>query len=174
MKETPNSWIPSSFTTRPTRRFTQDHGGRDLGRHRGKVDIFVAAVGTGGTITGVYEALAPRKAGFEAIAVEPKDSPVISQTLAGDPVKPGPHKIQGTGAGFVPGNLHLKASDGSEQITECIQVANEDAFAMARRLARKRAHPSASARVPMCGRLFRLPSARRMPEADRDRSLLDR
>jgi len=69
--------------------------------------------------------------------VEPKDSPVISQTLAGQPVKPGPHKIQGTGAGFVPVNLHLKDASGNPQIVECVQVTNDDAFAMARRLAKE-------------------------------------
>src|SRR4029079_13354626 len=103
----------------------------------GKVDILVAAVGTGGTITGVYEVIKPRKPSFQAIAVEPKDSPVISQTLAGQPVKPGPHKIQGTGAGFVPKNLHLQDEEGNPQITECVQVSNDDAFAMARRLAKE-------------------------------------
>ena len=69
--------------------------------------------------------------------MEPKDSPVISQTLSGQPVKPGPHKIQGTGAGFVPKNLHLKGEDGKPQIVECIQVTNDDSFAMARRLAKE-------------------------------------
>jgi cysteine synthase A len=78
-----------------------------------------------------------RKPAFQAVAVEPKDSPVISQTLAGQPLKPGPHKIQGTGAGFVPGNLHLKDDQGNLQISECIQVSNDDAFAMARRLAKE-------------------------------------
>src|SRR5690606_23239990 len=103
----------------------------------GKVDIVVAAVGTGGTITGCVETILPRKASFQAIAVEPKDSPVISQTLAGQPLKPGPHKIQGAGAGFIPNNLHLKDSSGNAQIAECIQVTNDDAFAMARRLAKE-------------------------------------
>jgi len=96
-----------------------------------------AAVGTGGTITGCYDVIKPKKPSFQAIAVEPKDSAVISQTLAGLPVKPGPHKIQGTGAGFVPKNLHLNGERGNPQITECIQVTNEDAFAMARRLAKE-------------------------------------
>jgi cysteine synthase A len=68
---------------------------------------------------------------MRAVAVEPKDSPVISQTMAGEPVKPGPHKIQGTGAGFVPNNLHLPVVD------EVITVTNDDAFAMARRLAKE-------------------------------------
>ena len=99
--------------------------------------IVVAAVGTGGTLTGCVEVIRPRKATFQAIAVEPKDSPVISQTLAGQPLKPGPHKIQGTGAGFVPNNLHLQDASGKPQITECIQVTNDDSFAMARRLAKE-------------------------------------
>jgi cysteine synthase A len=103
----------------------------------GKIDILVSAVGTGGTITGCVEVIKAKKPSFQAIAVEPKDSPVISQTLAGQPVKPGPHKIQGTGAGFVPKNLHLKDGAGHAQITECIQVTNDDAFAMARRLAKE-------------------------------------
>ena len=97
----------------------------------------MAAVGTGGTLTGCAEVLKSRKASFQAIAVEPKDSPVISQTLAGQPVKPGPHKIQGTGAGFIPKNLHLKDAAGKPQILECVQVSNDDAFAMARRLAKE-------------------------------------
>ena len=62
---------------------------------------------------------------------------MISQTFAGEELTPGPHKIQGTGAGFVPGNLHLKGDDGSEQVSECIKVSNDDAFAMARELALK-------------------------------------
>jgi cysteine synthase A len=101
------------------------------------VDILVSAVGTGGTISGCYEVIKPRKPGFQAIAVEPKDSPVISQTLNGQPIKPGPHKIQGTGAGFVPKNLHLKDEKGNPQIVECVQVTNDDAFAMARRLSKE-------------------------------------
>ena len=97
----------------------------------GNVDIFVAAVGTGGTLTGVAEAIKARKPEFKAVAVEPKDSPVITQTLKGEPLKPGPHKIQGAGAGFIPGNLHLDIVD------EVITVSNDDAFAMARRLAKE-------------------------------------
>lgn len=137
-KDTPNSWIPQQFDNPANpeihRKTTAEEIWKDTD---GKVDILVAAVGTGGTITGCYEVIKPRKASFQAIAVEPKDSPVISQTLAGQPLKPGPHKIQGTGAGFVPQNLHLKGPKGESQITECIQVSNDDAFAMARRLARE-------------------------------------
>jgi cysteine synthase A len=94
-------------------------------------------VGTGGTLTGCVEGIKPRKPSFVGIAAEPKDSPVISQTLAGQPLRPGPHKIQGTGAGFIPKNLHLKDSKGNPQICECIQVSNDEAFSMARRLAKE-------------------------------------
>jgi cysteine synthase A len=137
-KETPNSWIPQQFENPSNPAIHKKTTAEEIWADTdGKVDIFVAAVGTGGTITGVTEVIKPRKASFQAIAVEPKDSPVISQTLAGQPVKPGPHKIQGTGAGFVPKNLHLKDSAGNAQIVECVQVSNDDAFAMARRLAKE-------------------------------------
>jgi cysteine synthase A len=137
-KETPNSWIPQQFNNPANPEIHKKTTAVELWDDTdGKVDILVAAVGTGGTITGCVEVIRPKKPSFQAIAVEPKDSPVISQTLAGQPVKPGPHKIQGTGAGFVPQNLHLKDSKGNAQITECIQVTNDDAFAMARRLAKE-------------------------------------
>ncbi len=91
----------------------------------GKVDILISGVGTGGTITGVAEVIKARKPGFKAIAVEPKDSPVLSGG------KPGPHKIQGLGAGFVPKVLR------TELIDEVIQVSHPDAGEMARRAARE-------------------------------------
>jgi cysteine synthase A len=91
----------------------------------GKVDILVAGVGTGGTITGVAEVIKSRKPGFKAIAVEPAASPVLGGG------KPGPHKIQGIGAGFVPDVLRLDLVD------EIVPVTNEDAFATARRLAKE-------------------------------------
>ena len=128
--ETPNSWIPQQFNNPANpeahRRTTAEEIWADSD---GRVDIFVSAVGTGGTITGVSEVLKPRKPGFQAIAVEPADSPVISQTLAGEPVKPGPHKIQGTGAGFVPNNLNIQILD------DVVRVTNDDAILTARRLA---------------------------------------
>ena len=137
-KETPNAWIPQQFENPANpeihRKTTAEEIWKDTD---GKVDFVVSAVGTGGTITGCVEVIKPRKPSFQAIAVEPKDSPVISQTLAGQPIKPGPHKIQGTGAGFVPKNLHLKDSKGNPQIVECVQVSNDDSFAMARRLAKE-------------------------------------
>jgi cysteine synthase A len=90
----------------------------------GRVDVLVAGVGTGGTITGVAEVIKPRKPSFRAIAVEPRDSPVLSGGA------PGPHKIQGIGAGFVPKVLR------TELVDEVVTVSNEDAFAMARHLCR--------------------------------------
>jgi cysteine synthase A len=137
-KDTPNAWIPQQFENAANPEIHQKTTAEEIWADTdGKVDILVAAVGTGGTITGCVELIRARKPSFQAIAVEPKDSPVISQTLAGQPLKPGPHKIQGTGAGFIPKNLHLKDSKGTPQIVECIQVSNDDAFAMARRLAKE-------------------------------------
>jgi len=137
-RETPNSWIPQQFENPANpdvhRRTTAEEIWADTD---GQVDILVSAVGTGGTITGCYEALHARKPSFQAIAVEPADSPVITQTLGGQVVKPGAHKIQGTGAGFVPRNLHLKSESGETQIAEAVTVSNDDAFAIARRLAKE-------------------------------------
>jgi len=137
-KETPNSWIPQQFENPANPEIHKATTAEEIWADTdGTVDIFVSAVGTGGTITGCVEVIKARKPSFQAVAVEPKDSPVISQTLAGQPLKPGPHKIQGTGAGFVPKNLHLKDSKGNPQIVECLQVTNDEAFAMARRLAKE-------------------------------------
>jgi cysteine synthase A len=137
-KETANAWIPQQFENPANPAIHTKTTAVELWEDTdGKIDILVSAVGTGGTITGCTEYIKPKKPLFQAIAVEPKDSPVISQTLAGEPLKPGPHKIQGTGAGFVPKNLHLKDSAGNAQIVECVQVTNDDAFAMARRLAKE-------------------------------------
>ncbi len=135
---TPNAWMPQQFENPANPAIHAKTTAEELWSDTdGKIDILVAAVGTGGTITGCCEVIKPRKPSFQAIAVEPEASPVINQTLAGQPVQPGPHKIQGTGAGFVPANLHLKDSAGHPQITECIKVSNDDAFAMARRLAKE-------------------------------------
>ena len=135
---TPNAWMPQQFENPANPAIHSKTTAEELWADTdGQIDILIAAVGTGGTITGSVEVLKPRKPSFQAIAVEPEASPVINQTLAGEPVQPGPHKIQGTGAGFVPKNLHLKDSAGNPQIVECIKVSNDDAFAMARRLAKE-------------------------------------
>jgi len=95
----------------------------------GEIDVFVAGVGTGGTITGVSRYIKQTQGkAIISVAVEPTDSPVIAQTLAGEDVKPGPHKIQGIGAGFIPKNLDLSLIDRVEA------VSNDDAITMARRL----------------------------------------
>ena len=129
-QEIADSWIPQQFNNPANpeihRRTTAEEIWSDT---NGKVDVLVSAVGTGGTLTGIAEVIKSRKKGFQAVAVEPRDSPVITQTRRGEPVKPGPHKIQGTGAGFVPKNLNLQVVD------DVVTVSNEDAIVTARRLA---------------------------------------
>jgi len=132
LKETPDSWMPQQFNNAANPAIHQKTTAVEIWEDTdGKVDILVSAVGTGGTITGVTEVLKKLKSDFKSVAVEPKDSPVITQTRNGEPIKPGPHKIQGTGAGFVPGNLHL------DLIDEVMTVTNDEALAMARRLAKE-------------------------------------
>ena len=132
VRTTPNAWMPQQFNNPANpeihRKTTAEEIWNDTD---GAVDILVSAVGTGGSVTGCAEVLKARKPSLKAIAVEPADSPVITQTMHGQPVKPGPHKIQGTGAGFVPNNLHISVLD------EVITVTNDEAFAMARRLAKE-------------------------------------
>jgi cysteine synthase A len=96
----------------------------------GEVDVFIAGVGTGGTLTGVSRYIKNTKGKKELItvAVEPTDSPVIAQAIAGEEIKPGPHKIQGIGAGFIPGNLDLNLVD------RVVAISNEEAISTARRL----------------------------------------
>ena len=98
----------------------------------GKIDVLVSGVGTGGTITGISRYIKQeKKQSLLSVAVEPTHSPVITQTLNGEEVKPGPHKIQGIGAGFIPKNLDLSVADKVEQ------VSNDESIAMALRLAKE-------------------------------------
>ncbi|MEX1076047.1 MAG: cysteine synthase A [Pirellulales bacterium] len=97
----------------------------------GQVDILVCGVGTGGTITGVGEALKSRKPGIKVVAVEPANSPVISQKLAGQPIRPGRHTLQGIGAGFIPDILNLDVID------EVVKVDDEDAMETTREMAKR-------------------------------------
>ena len=121
----------------------------------GEVDVIVAGVGTGGTITGIsrYIKQIQGKA-ITSVAVEPKESPVISQKLAGEEIKPGPHTIQGIGAGFIPGNLDLSLLDRVEQVT------SDEAVEMARRLMQEEgilAGISSGAAVVAANRIAELP-----------------
>ena len=124
-------YMPQQFSNPANPSIHEETTGPEIWKQTdGKVDVLVSGVGTGGTITGVTRYL-KEKCGrsIVSVAVEPFDSSVISQTLAGEPVEPAPHKIQGIGAGFVPGNLDLKLVDRVER------VSNEEAISMGRRLA---------------------------------------
>jgi len=129
---TNNAWMPQQFENPANPKVHYDTTGAEIWNDtNGKVDIFVAGVGTGGTITGVSRYFRERKPDFQAIAVEPENSPVIKQTLGGEPVKPGPHKIQGIGAGFVPTNCDMSIINDTELVT------NEEAFDWARKAAKQ-------------------------------------
>jgi cysteine synthase A len=125
-REDPRYFVPQQFTNPANaeihRKTTAEEIWNDT---EGKVDILVAGVGTGGTVTGISQVIKQRKPSFRTVAVEPKDSPVLSGG------KPGPHKIQGIGAGFVPDVLDMGLVD------EVVQVDHQDAGQMARRLARE-------------------------------------
>lgn len=128
----PNSFMPQQFENPANpeihRRTTAEEIWKDTG---GNIDFLVAGVGTGGTITGTSEALKARKPGLKAIAVEPLQSPVLTQTRKGQELKPGPHKIQGIGAGFIPKVLNLGIID------EVVTVDQDEAIDWARRAAKK-------------------------------------
>ncbi len=132
VKTTPNSYMPQQFKnpSNPAihRKTTAEEIWADT---EGKVDILVCGVGTGGTITGTGEVLKQRKPGLKVIAVEPENSPVLTQLRKHDPIKPGRHGIQGIGAGFIPDVLN------TEIIDEVFTVKDDDSFEMARRLAKE-------------------------------------
>ena len=125
-EETPNSYIPSQFENPDNPKVHEETTGVEIWNDTdGKIDIFVAGVGTGGTISGVGAYLKSKNPNVKIVAVEPADSPVLTEG------RPGPHKIQGIGAGFVPNTLNTKIYD------EIITVTNDDAFATGREIARK-------------------------------------
>lgn len=130
VQETPRSFMPQQFKNPANpeihRRTTAEEIWRDT---EGKIDVFISAVGTGGTITGVGQVLKERKPSVRVIAVEPSDSPVITQKRAGQELKPGPHKIQGIGAGFIPDVLDLNVID------QVLCVTNDQAMEFGRKLA---------------------------------------
>jgi len=129
--ENKNYFMPQQFKNPANpevhRRTTAEEIWRDTD---GKIDIFVSGVGTGGTITGVGEVLKSRKPGIKIVAVEPANSPVITQKKAGQEIKPGRHTIQGIGAGFIPDVLNVSVID------EVVQVQDEDAMETARQMAK--------------------------------------
>lgn len=125
LNNTENAFMPDQFSNPANPRIHEETTAEEIWHDtEGKVDIFVAGVGTGGTLMGVSSALKSRKAEFKAVAVEPEDSPVLS---GGDP---GPHKIQGIGAGFIP------AIVDRAMIDEVVKVSNDEAFETARDLAK--------------------------------------
>jgi cysteine synthase A len=132
VKNTPNAFMPQQFKNPANpaihRRTTAEEIWRDT---EGRIDILVSGVGTGGTITGCGEVLKSRKPSVTMIAVEPVNSPVLTQLRKKEPLRPGPHKIQGIGAGFIPDILNTSIID------EVITVRDEDAIDLTRRLARE-------------------------------------
>ncbi|MCH7884434.1 MAG: cysteine synthase A [Planctomycetes bacterium] len=128
----PNCFLPQQFNNPANPQIHRETTAEEIWTDTdGKADILVAGVGTGGTITGVGEAIKSRKPSFQCYAVEPEASPVITQTRANKPLQPGKHMIQGIGAGFIPRNLNLDIID------DVVQVSNDDAISWARQAARK-------------------------------------
>jgi cysteine synthase A len=124
-----NAWMPQQFDNPANPKVHEETTGPEIWEDSGqKIDAIVTGVGTGGTITGVARYVRRFNPNFKVIAVEPAHSPVITQTLNHEPLKPGPHKIQGLGANFVPKNLDLSLVD------EVLQVSNDQAFDWSRRL----------------------------------------
>ena len=131
-KETPGSIIIGQFSNPANPKIHRETTAVEIWNDTdGKIDILVAGVGTGGTVTGCAQVLKPKKPGLRIVAVEPIHSPVMTQKRAGQDLVPGPHKIQGIGAGFIPEILDLDLVD------EIATVSNDEALAMGRRLCRE-------------------------------------
>lgn len=129
--ENSNYFVPQQFQNPANPEVHRQTTGPEIWQDTdGKVDIFIAGVGTGGTITGVSEVLKAKKPSVRSIAIEPANSPVITQRKAGEDLKPGKHTIQGLGAGFIPAVLNVDIID------EVVQVKDEDAADATRKLAR--------------------------------------
>jgi cysteine synthase len=130
LKEHPGAFMPQQFSNDANPEVHRNTTAEEIWKDTdGKVDVVISGVGTGGTLTGIAEVIKARKPEFKMIAVEPEDSPILSGGV------PGPHKIQGIGAGFVPDNLN------SDMIDEVIQIGNETAFTTARRAAKSEGLP---------------------------------
>ena len=125
LSENPGAFMPQQFSNAANPEVHRNTTAEEIWRDTdGKVDVVISGVGTGGTLTGIAEAIKARKPEFKMIAVEPEDSPILSGGM------PGPHKIQGIGAGFIPDNVNLDIID------EILQIGNETAFTTARRTAK--------------------------------------
>jgi len=132
VKETPNSFMPQQFENPANPEIHRKTTAQEIWSDTdGKADILVSGIGTGGTITGVGEVMKSKKPSFKCYAIEPENSPVITQKRQGKPLLPGKHMVQGIGAGFIPKILNL------EVIDDVMLVTNEDAFAWARRAAKE-------------------------------------
>jgi len=132
VKETPNSFMPQQFENPANPEIHRQTTAQEIWNDTdGKADVLVSGIGTGGTITGVGEVIKSKKPSFKCYAIEPENSPVITQKRQGKPLQPGKHMVQGIGAGFIPKILNL------EVIDDVMLVSNEDAFAWARRAAKE-------------------------------------
>lgn len=155
LDNTPGAFTPAQFDNPANPAIHEKTTGPEIWRDtEGRVDVLIAGVGTGGTLSGAGLFLKRQKPGVKNVAVEPAASPVITQHLAGEPLKPAPHKIQGIGAGFIPATLNLGVIDQVETAT------NHDAIEFARRLAREEgilAGISSGAAVAVAARLSALP-----------------
>ncbi len=132
VRNTPNAFMPQQFRNPANPEIHRTTTAEEIWNDTaGQIDILVSGVGTGGTVTGCGEVLKQRKPGVHIVAVEPIESPVITQRKAGQSLQPGKHRIQGIGAGFIPEVLNVDVID------EVVTVRDEESFEMARRLARE-------------------------------------